>query len=118
MARIINIMVECDNSNNVIIKTMKRKRLYPINCHLCDGNNYKVLYKSTLVEKDFDPKIIASDMKNTLGNYKKHSRIVQCLSCGLVYTNPMEDFMQLLKGYTDVVDEEYLLMEKYRKILS
>jgi transcription elongation factor Elf1 len=97
---------------------MKNKYLQKIACPLCGKNSYKILFASTLNEDDFDPEIIKLDLKNTLDDYKKHSRIVKCVSCGLVYTNPMENFSQLLKGYKDVVDKEYLNTEKNLKIIS
>jgi len=94
------------------------KYLKSVNCLNCRKNEFKILFPSTLTPKDFNPKIIQEDLKNTLGNYKKHSRIVKCKNCGLVYTNPMEDIPKLMKGYKDVVDDEYLATEKYRKVLS
>ncbi len=96
---------------------MKRKKLFTVNCHLCGKNSYKVLIQSTLLDSDFSHDIIKSELKNTLADYKKHSRIVKCNYCGLVYTNPMENPLSLIEGYEDVIDEEYLLTEKYRKIL-
>jgi len=94
------------------------KSLLSTKCPLCGRDSFKILYKSTLTKKDFNPKVIQVNLKNTLSNYKKHARIVRCSQCNLVYTNPMENFSQLLKGYEEVVDEEYLKTEKYRKILS
>lgn len=89
----------------------------PVRCHLCGKNSFTVMFKSTLVKTDFAPEVIATELKNTLGNYKKHSRIVRCKSCDLVYTNPMETPQSLLRGYQDVEDPEYLRTEKYRKLL-
>jgi 2-polyprenyl-3-methyl-5-hydroxy-6-metoxy-1,4-benzoquinol methylase len=97
---------------------MKNKYLHPVSCPLCGKNEYKVLFPSTLTTQDFDLKLVTSGLKNTLDDYRKHSRIVKCRSCGLVYTNPMEDFPYLLQGYEGVVDREYLETEKFRKILS
>lgn len=93
------------------------KNINFVKCHLCGLDNYKILFQSTLDKSDFNPKVITEDLKNTLGNYKKHSRIVKCKECGLVYTNPMENPDSLLKGYEDVIDQEYLDTEKYRKLL-
>ena len=96
---------------------MKQNNLLTINCHLCGSKDYRVLFPSSLTQKDFNHKKITSELKNTLGDYKKHSRIVKCLNCSLIYTNPMENPKLLLAGYKDVVDKEYLRTEKYRKIL-
>jgi 2-polyprenyl-3-methyl-5-hydroxy-6-metoxy-1,4-benzoquinol methylase len=89
----------------------------PVLCPLCQSNLYTVLFPSTLTKKDFNPDVIAKNLTNTLDNYKKHSRIVRCLVCQLVYTNPMENITSLLKGYKDVVDTEYIITEKYRKVV-
>lgn len=96
---------------------MKSSRLDLVNCHLCGKDDYKVIYPSTLLEDDFSHDKITSEMKNTLGDYKKHSRIVKCFHCNLIYTNPMENPNSLMEGYEDVIDEEYLKTEKFRKIL-
>jgi 2-polyprenyl-3-methyl-5-hydroxy-6-metoxy-1,4-benzoquinol methylase len=96
---------------------MKAQLTNSIACPLCGKDNYKEVYPSTLTKKDFDSQNIKKNLKNTLDNYKKHSRIVRCNECYMVYTNPLENFAQLLKGYEDVVDEEYVKTESFRKIL-
>lgn len=87
-------------------------------CPLCNNSTFTVLYSSTLKKEDFNPEVIKNNLKNTLDDYRKHAQIVRCKKCNLVYTNPMEDMKSVLKGYKDVVDEEYLINEKYRKKLS
>lgn len=87
-------------------------------CPLCENLEYKILHKSTLTNNDFNPESIANNLKNTLDDYKKHGQIVKCIRCGLVYVNPQEDLVRFTKGYEQVVDEEYLKTDKYRKILS
>lgn len=95
-----------------------KKNVFLINCPLCFAKeNYRVLYQSTLEKKDFTPFAIRNHLKNTLGDYRKHGRIVKCNNCNLVYVNPLEDALSLFKGYKEVVDYEYLKMERYRKIL-
>lgn len=89
-----------------------------IKCPLCKTASYKILYPSTLTKEDFYHEAIKNDMKNTLDDYHKHAQIVKCTNCKLVYTNPMEDMKKILTGYGDVIDEEYLQTEKYRKLLS
>lgn len=96
---------------------MKNQYARAIACPLCKKDTYTVLFPSSLTKKDFNPEIIKANLKNTLDNYKKHSRIVKCTYCHMVYTNPLENFSLLLKGYEDVVDEEYIKTEQYRKIL-
>ncbi len=88
-----------------------------ISCPLCGKRNYKVLYTSTLTNEDFNLEVLRNHLKNTLDDYTKHGQIVRCDTCSLVYTNPMEDLSTILKGYEEVVDEEYLQTEHYRKLL-
>src|SRR5882724_185789 len=89
-----------------------------IKCPLCNTSAFTILYPSTLKPKDFDPKVIKNNLKNTLDDYSKHAQIVRCVNCDLVYTNPMENMKKILQGYGDVVDKEYLKTEKFRKLLS
>lgn len=88
-----------------------------ISCPLCGKKDYKVLYTSTLTSEDFSPEVLRNHLKNSLDDYTKHGQIVRCDACSLVYTNPMEDLSTILKGYEEVVDEEYLQTEHYRKLL-
>jgi 2-polyprenyl-3-methyl-5-hydroxy-6-metoxy-1,4-benzoquinol methylase len=88
-----------------------------INCPLCNGGKYKILYSSTLTAKDHNFEELKNNLKNTMDNYKKHGRIVRCLKCNLVYVNPTENLKNFLNAYKQVVDPEYLATEKYRKIL-
>lgn len=97
--------------------SQKNHFLKKIPCPLCNSRLFKTLYKSTLIDKDFDQDIIKNNLKNTLDDYTKHAQIVRCKKCSLVYTNPPEDLESLMKGYADVEDTEYLQTEKYRKIL-
>lgn len=88
-----------------------------ISCPLCGTNKYKILYPSTLTKDDFDITVLKNHLKNTLDDYTKHGQIVRCKKCSLVYTNPMENLSYILEGYKEVVDEEYLKTEKFRKLL-
>jgi 2-polyprenyl-3-methyl-5-hydroxy-6-metoxy-1,4-benzoquinol methylase len=88
-----------------------------IPCPLCAGKNYAVLYPSTLTKDDFSQSVITENVKNSLDDYTKHAQIVRCTNCSLVYTNPMENMTQIMKGYADVVDDDYLKTEKFRKLL-
>lgn len=93
------------------------KHLVKIKCPLCGETKYKVLYPSTLTPEDFEQKAIAQNLKNSLDNYEIHARIVRCLSCSIVYTNPRENMGEILRAYESVVDDEYLQTEKFRKLL-
>lgn len=89
-----------------------------VKCPLCKSADYSILYKSTLTKRDFRPDVIVKNLKNTLDDYRKHGQIVKCRGCTLVYVNPQEDILALMKGYEQVIDKDYLETESYRKILS
>ena len=93
-------------------------RFTKIPCPVCTSNEYKILYKSTLKKKDFSQEVIIKDFKNSLSDFTKHGQIVKCKKCDLVYVNPVENISSYLSGYRDVVDDEYLCMENFRKLLS
>ena len=97
---------------------MEKNNLVQIPCPICRSNQYKILYKSTLTSKDFSHKAITQHLKNTLDNYTKHGQIVKCSLCNIVYINPREDVQSFIQAYADVVDEECLKNEEFRKILS
>lgn len=88
-----------------------------INCPLCKSNKFKIIYKSTLRKKDSDLDIIRENLKNSLGDYTKHSQIVKCKNCSLIYVNPRENINNFLSEYKNVVDHEYNETEKFRKVL-
>ncbi|MEN9407856.1 MAG: hypothetical protein RLZZ455_1072 [Candidatus Parcubacteria bacterium] len=92
-------------------------RFTNIPCPLCGSTVHKILYRSTLTKKDFDPRAIQNNLKNSLDDYTKHGQIVRCKNCSVVYVNPVESISSLLTGYKDVVDHEYLETESYRKQL-
>lgn len=94
------------------------KRFKKINCPLCKEKKYKILYKSTLIRSDFTLDSITKEFKNSLSNYTKHGQIVKCSSCNVVYVNPVENFKLYNNAYEDVVDDEYLKNQKFRKILA
>lgn len=89
-----------------------------INCPVCIGRRYKILYKSNLTKEDFSEEVLKNDFRNSLSNYTKHAQIVKCLTCNLVYVNPVEKINTYLEAYTKVVDEEYIENKKFRKVLA
>lgn len=50
----------------------------------------------------------------TSTGHASHGRIVKCLGCGLVHTNPQPSADELLAAYTDVEDHEYLANRQAR----
>lgn len=88
-----------------------------ISCPLCNSNASEILFKSTLGKKDYSNELLRLHLKNSLNDFTKHGQIVRCKKCALVYVNPQENQMKILKAYGDVVDEEYLKTEAFRKLL-
>lgn len=88
-----------------------------ITCPLCQSENYQIVYQSTLQPEHFLYKKLVTNLKNTSNDLSKHAQIVKCKQCSLVYVNPLEDLSLLLRAYGEVVDDEYLETEQYRKIL-
>jgi len=88
-----------------------------ISCPLCNSNDYEIMFKSTLQKMDYSDKVLQLHLKNSLDDFTKHGRIVRCKMCMLVYVNPQENQKQILKAYGNVVDEEYLKTERFRKLL-
>jgi len=86
-------------------------------CPLCSSTKKKILFKSTLQSKDRNEDVIKNDLKNTLTGIKKHARLVQCLKCKVVYTNPRENLQDFMSGYESVEDPDYLRTKKYRMSL-
>jgi len=79
-------------------------------CILCDKSDFKVLYKASMRPQDTEP----SHYRCSSISHGRFGRIVRCNSCGLVYINPRRDDAEILKDYSEVVDEKYLSEKEYR----
>ncbi len=75
-------------------------------CNLCGQDMTHVRFPSTLQEEDRPRNVEA--FRCTSPGYGRHHTIVQCLNCGLVYTNPRFDDEQILDSYVAVEDPLYL----------
>lgn len=88
------------------------KYLEHVVCNLCGSNDYKVIFRSTLTEDDFQhshAQYSISERGQTCG------QIVQCQRCNLVYVNPREKAQEIINNYTLVKDEKYVTEEKGRR---
>ncbi|MDP3790113.1 MAG: class I SAM-dependent methyltransferase, partial [Candidatus Omnitrophota bacterium] len=79
-------------------------------CILCEKSDYRVLYKASGGMRDVDPGVY----RCTSTGHGSFGQIVKCNSCGLVYINPRRDDAEILKDYSEVVDDKYLNEKKYR----
>ncbi len=64
-------------------------------CAICEKNNYKILYKANFDVKQLDEKIFSARRIPD----RIHYRIVQCKTCGLLYSNPILEHEVLEKLY-------------------
>ncbi len=75
-------------------------------CNLCGHNQTRLRFASTLAD-DARPNVVEA-FRCTSPGYGRHYAIVQCKSCGLVYTNPRLDGSRILDSYIAVEDPLYL----------
>ena len=76
-------------------------RLLP--CNACGSPYHVEEYPETS-----DGKVISAAYSCTSTGHASHGRIVQCLCCGLVYTNPQLPRAEVLSLYSQVEDKTYL----------
>jgi len=66
-----------------------------VNCNLCGGSTYRIKYRTA------SPTPAIPDQAHyqaSTDRYGDFGQIVQCLSCGLIYTNPrLEIFFLLIR---------------------
>lgn len=92
--------------------TLERLRLWP----LPEKANPLIEATCPLCNKDIQIEFIpekkarkgSEAYRCTSESHSCHGRIVQCLSCGLVYMNPKPDSDEILAMYQDVQDDQYL----------
>jgi 2-polyprenyl-3-methyl-5-hydroxy-6-metoxy-1,4-benzoquinol methylase len=75
-------------------------------CNLCGQDHTRVQFPSTLQEASGPQNMEA--FRCTSPGYGRHHTVVQCLNCGLLYTNPRFDDEQILDSYVAVEDPLYL----------
>ena len=75
-------------------------------CNLCGSRQTRLRYPGT-VAGDAPPGNVEA-FRCTSPGYGRHHTIVQCETCGLVYTNPRLDGSQILDSYVAVEDPLYL----------
>jgi 2-polyprenyl-3-methyl-5-hydroxy-6-metoxy-1,4-benzoquinol methylase len=75
-----------------------------VSCNLCGRSNYRIKYQSS---KPASLSLEKIHFQATTDQYGDFGQIVQCLTCGLVYTNPRLESMDILALYAKSEDEEY-----------
>jgi SAM-dependent methyltransferase len=88
-------------------------RLEEVPCNLCGSTRSRTVYHKpyrggSIVE--------GGALAATTDEYAGYGRVVRCLDCGLVYTNPRPRQEDLFAGYGSCVDETYLSEGSSRSI--
>lgn len=71
-------------------------------CNLCGGNEYTLVYPSTLRAEPGPDSVKITD-----GEYNVCGQIVRCNGCGLVCVNPRQDSEAVVSLYSQMEDETY-----------
>lgn len=90
------------NSHNPLRKDPRAKLENLLPCNVCQSPFHVEQYSAvSMLGK-------SAQYTCTSTHHSSHGRIVQCLNCGLIYTNPQLSPEKLLSIYTDVEDKTYL----------
>jgi 2-polyprenyl-3-methyl-5-hydroxy-6-metoxy-1,4-benzoquinol methylase len=82
-------------------------------CNLCGSSRARLRFPSTLDRR----RSRAPDFRCTSDGYGIHPPIVQCLECGLVYTNPRYETAEITETYRAMEDPLYVL-EREGRVLT
>ncbi len=87
--------------------------LEEVACCLCGSSRSRVLF-----HRPYEPGAFSEcgDFGATTDRFQNYGRIVRCLDCGHVFTNPRPAAPELLDGYGSCVDQEYLAESSSRSI--
>ena len=84
-------------------------------CNLCGSTHTRPRFPSTVADDTLPHQ--PSAFRCTHSGYGRHHAIVQCVQCGLVYTNPRLDGQDILDSYVAVEDPLYL-QERDGRVLT
>jgi len=84
-------------------------------CNLCGSTHTQLVYPNTIPHPDQVQNTEA--YRCTSSGYGRHHAIVQCINCGLVYSNPRWDDAELMDSYEAVEDPLYL-QEREGRVLT
>lgn len=87
--------------------------LEEVPCNLCGADPCEALFERSYDLGSLNGQAAFAATTDEFGSY---GRIVRCLSCGLVYTNPRPGAGRLMEGYAGSVDEAYLAESSSRSI--
>jgi len=84
-----------------------------IMCELCGQDNYLVVYKGALKPEEGGSKV--EETYKSSGNKPSEDTIVKCNNCGLVYVNPRLKSEEIVEGYSEGSDENFVSQVKGRE---
>ena len=88
------------------------EKLEYVSCDLCGFDSAKEIYPASLNVNLQDSNF------SVFGELGQHHRIVRCLSCDLVFSNPRDTRKGLNQKYAELSVEEYLTAKKSRALTS
>lgn len=77
-----------------------------VRCNLCGSDHTRLRFEST--EPGFDDTQAWKAYLCTHSGYGVHGQIVECLNCGLIYTNPRRTLEAITENYETVEDPTYV----------
>jgi 2-polyprenyl-3-methyl-5-hydroxy-6-metoxy-1,4-benzoquinol methylase len=86
-----------------------------VSCNLCGSNQTRLVFPNTISNPKQPQNLEA--FRCTSSGYGRHHAIVQCLNCGLIYSNPRWDDSELINSYEAVEDPLYL-QEREGRVLT
>ena len=86
-----------------------------VSCNLCGSNQTRLVFPNTISNPKQPQNLEA--FRCTSSGYGRHHAIVQCLNCGLIYSNPRWDDSELMDSYEAVEDPLYL-QEREGRVLT
>jgi len=86
-----------------------------VSCNLCGSNLTRLVFPNTISNPKQPQNLEA--FRCTSSGYGRHHAIVQCLNCGLIYSNPRWDDSELMDSYEAVEDPLYL-QEREGRVLT
>ena len=95
---------EQNEIDSAVAATAGTTKEVAVRCPLCDADNYRVRYDSTLTES-IDPQRHYTSTSREFGRF---GRIVECQSCEIVYMNPRPHHLAVQDAYSEVEDTRYL----------
>ena len=84
-----------------------------ISCPICNKDNYKIYINSKYIKKKINDRFYLKSIYSSSSSIIL-DQVVKCLNCNFHYINPRPKTNIILKGYSEVQDEEFTTQGKGR----